>query len=111
MALSSGVGIQEVSVRIQYKKDNKSMEKVCMKVVEEVKKAVQHAEVTVDTERFEVFLGKAAIHVYNSTLYCMIFLGHKDDFIVFINGEEVYAGLKERSKTGPHKADIHKVSS
>ena len=41
----------------------------------------------------------------------MIFLGHKDDFIVFINGEEVYAGLKERSKTGPHKADIHKVSS
>ena len=57
MALSSGVGIQEVAVRIQYKKDNKSMEKVCMKVVEEVKTAVQHAEVTVDTERFEVFLG------------------------------------------------------
>jgi len=48
--------------------------------------------------------------VYNSGLYCMIFLGHKDDFIVFINGEEVYVGLKERSKTGPHKADIRKVS-
>ena len=77
-----------------------------MKVVEEVKKAVQHAEVTIDTERFEVFLGSylKAIHVFNSGVYCMVFLGHKDDFIVFINGEEVYEGLKERSKTGPHKA-------
>jgi len=57
MAFSkTGPGIEEVTVWLQYKKGNKTMEKMCMNVEEEVKKAVIHADVIIDTERFEVFL-------------------------------------------------------